>query len=26
QQNRRVEVFLYASQAMVDAANSGTLK
>ena len=26
QQNRRVEVFLYASQAMVDAANNGTLK
>ena len=26
QQNRRVEVFLYESQAMVDAANSGTLK
>ena len=26
QQNRRVEVFLYASQAMVDAANAGTLK
>lgn len=25
-QNRRVEVFLYASQAMVDAANNGTLK
>lgn len=25
QQNRRVEVFLYASQAMVDAANNGTL-
>lgn len=25
-QNRRVEVFLYASQAMVDAANAGTLK
>lgn len=25
QQNRRVEVFLYASQAMVDAANAGTL-
>ena len=26
QQNRRVEVYLYASQAMVDAANNGTLK
>jgi outer membrane protein OmpA-like peptidoglycan-associated protein len=26
QQNRRVEVYLYASQAMVDAANAGTLK
>lgn len=26
QQNRRVEVFLYASQAMVDAANNGTLQ
>ena len=26
QQNRRVEVFLYASKAMVDAANNGTLK
>ena len=26
QQNRRVEVFLYASQAMVDAANAGTLQ
>lgn len=25
-QNRRVEVYLYASQAMVDAANAGTLK
>ncbi|MCH4147429.1 MAG: OmpA family protein [Prevotella sp.] len=26
QQNRRVEVYLYASQSMVDAANAGTLK
>jgi outer membrane protein OmpA-like peptidoglycan-associated protein len=26
QQNRRVEVYLYASQAMVDAANNGTLQ
>ena len=26
QQNRRVEVYLYASKAMVDAANNGTLK
>lgn len=26
EQNRRVEVYLYASQAMVDAANAGTLK
>lgn len=26
QQNRRVEVYLYASQAMIDAANAGTLK
>lgn len=26
QKNRRVEVYLYASQAMVDAANAGTLK
>ena len=26
QQNRRVEVYMYASQAMVDAANAGTLK
>ena len=26
QQNRRVEVYLYASQKMVDAANAGTLK
>ena len=26
QQNRRVEVYLYASQQMVDAANAGTLK
>lgn len=26
QQNRRVEVYLYASQAMIDAANNGTLK
>ena len=26
QQNRRVEVYLYASQTMVDAANAGTLK
>jgi len=26
QQNRRVEVYLYASQAMVDAANAGTLQ
>ena len=26
QKNRRVEVYLYASQAMVDAANNGTLK
>ena len=26
QQNRRVEVYLYTSQAMVDAANNGTLK
>lgn len=26
QQNRRVEVFMYASQAMVDAANAGTLQ
>ena len=26
QQNRRVEVYLYASQAMVDAANNGSLK
>ena len=26
QQNRRVEVYLYASKAMVDAANAGTLK
>lgn len=26
QQNRRVEVYLYASQAMVEAANAGTLK
>ena len=25
-QNRRVEVYLYASQAMVNAANNGTLK
>ncbi len=26
QQNRRVEVYLYASQAMVNAANNGTLR
>ena len=26
QQNRRVEVYLYASQAMIDAANAGTLQ
>ena len=26
QQNRRVEIYLYASQAMVDAANAGTLQ
>ena len=26
QQNRRVEVYLYASQAMIDAANNGTLQ
>lgn len=26
QQNRRVEVYLYASQSMIDAANNGTLK
>ena len=26
QLNRRVEIYLYASQAMVDAANAGTLK
>ncbi|MDY4243942.1 MAG: OmpA family protein, partial [Prevotella sp.] len=25
-ENRRVEVYLYASQAMIDAANAGTLK
>ena len=26
QQNRRVEIYMYASQAMIDAANAGTLK
>ena len=26
QQNRRVEIYLYASQAMIEAANNGTLK